>query len=175
VSDDYRARLIAVREKLNLTREEMAARLLTPADIYSGWEYGTRRIPGTAVVAAEGLTTIQRKSIRRTIRSMVLDLADGSRSAAEIAEILRVPKANVAACVHQLRAAGKLPDGAVAKSKHKRPRPKQDAILKYADGTRTLGEIADLIGARYNSTSVMIANLRKAGMSVPLKRKRSRQ
>lgn len=53
MADDYRVRLIAARERLGLSRREMAARLLTPPLTYEQWEVGKRGPPGVAVLAAE--------------------------------------------------------------------------------------------------------------------------
>jgi transposase len=55
MSDDYRARLIAARQRLGLSPRQMAARLLTPRQTYEQWEHGGRRTPGVAVIAAESL------------------------------------------------------------------------------------------------------------------------
>lgn len=63
---DYRERLIAARERLGLSREDMAERLLTPRQTYSQWEAGVRRTPGVAVIAAE---LIAPRSISRADRA----------------------------------------------------------------------------------------------------------
>ena len=52
-SPGHRERLMLARQQLGLSHAEMAARLLTPRQTYAQWEAGSRRTPGTAVVAAE--------------------------------------------------------------------------------------------------------------------------
>jgi transcriptional regulator with XRE-family HTH domain len=54
-SEKYRKRLVAVRERLGLSRGEIAERMLTPVNTYRQWEAGSRSVPGVAVVAAESL------------------------------------------------------------------------------------------------------------------------
>jgi transcriptional regulator with XRE-family HTH domain len=60
-SESFRDRLIAARERLGLSRAEMAARLLTPRQTYEQWEAGARRTPGVALIAAEMLAVPARR------------------------------------------------------------------------------------------------------------------
>lgn len=103
-TDDYRARLIAARERLGLSRREMAKRLLTPRVTYEQWEAAARRTPGVAVVAAERVAEMPARL--SAMRGRVLKLADGTRSGADIAEILGISVTRVHACVYAIRQAG---------------------------------------------------------------------
>ncbi len=99
--DDYRSRLIAVRKKLGLSRDEMAKRLLIPRAAYEQWEDGEKRAPTAVVRAAESIAG------QREFTDQVLALADGSRTAAEIAEKLAVHRTGVYRALAELRRGGR--------------------------------------------------------------------
>jgi DNA-binding transcriptional regulator YiaG len=50
---EFRRRLIAARQVLNISRAELAAHLLTPVETLIQWEIGRHRTPGLAVAAVE--------------------------------------------------------------------------------------------------------------------------
>lgn len=92
-ADAYRARLIAAREKLKLSRREMAKRLLTPRNTYEQWETGARRTPGVAVVAAERIAIELPADLTYRVKS----LASPQLSAKDIADLLGVDRKRVGA------------------------------------------------------------------------------
>lgn len=111
---DYRTRLIAARERLGLTHREMAARLLTPRATYEQWEADSRRTPGVAVVAAESLRRTQRRRERPangTLYASIMDLADGSLTANEIAERVGSTRRRVATAIQYMTRRGQTRQG----------------------------------------------------------------
>lgn len=109
-----RDRLIAARERLGLSRIEMAERLLTPAATYKQWESGARRTPGIAVCAAELLSPRRRAAKGRAISprrntklyATIRQRANGRRTIREIAEIIGVQPIAVRNAIAVMRADG---------------------------------------------------------------------
>lgn len=166
-SHDYRSRLIASRERFGLTRREMAKRLLTPRATYEQWEKGQRRTPGVAVAAAELLAP---PTIRTATRDNVLELADGTRTAAEIAAELEMHVGTVRQALKWLKRRGQK----VAVSRRsgraspRRDKHVYDGIANLANGTRTVADIAAVLGRTKKQIRNAIMSLRRSGKNVEL-------
>src|ERR1700683_945631 len=109
MTDDHRDRLIAARKKLGLSRRLMAAKLLTPSATYGQWEAGAKRVPGIAVLAAEAAARIrppQTGTIRNSTDAKIRGLADGRRTAAEVAAAAGISVARVYQAAHAAKKAG---------------------------------------------------------------------
>lgn len=101
---DYRERLVAARERMGLSRREMAARLLTPRQTYEQWERGFRRTPGVAVVAAEGM---EARRPRGEVLEKVAALANGTLSVVEMARAVHARPASVRNALRMLARDGR--------------------------------------------------------------------
>jgi hypothetical protein len=127
-ADDYRARLIAARARLEISPTRMAARLLTPHQTYLQWESGQRRTPGVAVVAAEALRPeIRYAHLWRddSITARVSRRCDGSMTVSDIAEMENLSIRQVRDALKELRRQRLRPHAVAAD--HLGPRPSGDA------------------------------------------------
>lgn len=168
MSDDYRARLIAARERLGLTRRLMAARLLTPRQTYEQWERGHRRTPGVAVVAAEALSGGRSGAL--TIRQQIAALADGTRTVREVAIELGLTPHLVHKHTWLLRRAGGRPVFRSSPGHSGRRTENARRVLDLADGTRSIADIARAIGRSAETVTRYLIELRNAGHSAPVLR-----
>lgn len=172
-SDDHRSRLIAARERLGLSRREMAKRLLTPRVTYEQWEQSKRRTPGVAVAAAELLSP---PNLRVATKDNVLNLADGTRTTGEIAAELGLSIHTVRAALKWLRRRGNETPVRPRRGRISPRRDKQlyDGILRLADGSKTLTEIARQLERQPKQVRNAITSLRDAGITVELADGRAR-
>jgi hypothetical protein len=144
--NDYRERLISARYKLGLSERKMAEALLTPVSTYKNWESGSRRCPGIAVVASEGMlrTALPRGAKRR----LVSDLRRLGMDTHEISAQLGINPKAIHAHDHRLRSG-------VVSDRYDPDRRRK--IAELADGTRTATEIAKILDI---SISAVAWNLR---------------
>jgi hypothetical protein len=108
----YRDRLLSAQANLGVSNREMALLLMTPRQTYDQWVGGRRRVPGVAVVAAEGVRDADPKRTVRTVGiddAKLLRLADGTRSITAIARVMGVTKQAVSVGFGRLRKAGHQP------------------------------------------------------------------
>lgn len=165
----YRERLIAARERLGLTRREMAARLLTARQTYEQWERGFRRTPGIAVVAAEALRSPR-------IREHVAALADGSRTADEIAAALGMSVKEVHNHAWLARRSGadvRLPGRPVGRSGQRAANAQR--VLELADGSRTTDQIAAALDLSERTIGSLLAELRQQGHKPKIRKRRNQR
>ncbi len=101
--DDFRSRLIAARNKLGLSRREMAKRLDTPRAAYEQWEDGKRRTPSGVMLAAESIVG---RGKRGVFAAQVRSIADGSLTVGQIATKLAVHRSGVYRALAELRRDG---------------------------------------------------------------------
>ncbi|HEX4079389.1 MAG TPA: hypothetical protein VHX61_11025 [Rhizomicrobium sp.] len=88
----------------------MAAKLLTPLVTYEQWETGARRTPGVAILAAEAVARTRppnATSIRNSAAATIPGLADGRRTAAEVAAAAGVGIKRVYRAAYDAKKAGR--------------------------------------------------------------------
>lgn len=156
--DSLRERLTAARRALGKTRREMAVLLMTPYPTYRQWECGERRTPGVAVVAAELLAS------GAPLLHQVIRLADGTRTAAEIAHETGAAPPSVYASISLARARGY----AVPVARARRSSPVFDGVISMADGSRTTEEIAAALNCSPLTVKQYIHRARARGLAVRL-------
>ncbi len=147
------------RERLGLSRRAMAEYLLTARQTYEQWENGSRRTPGIAVIAAE-LARPRRAPRPATMtpaRARVMELADGTRTTAEIAAALHISHNNVYARLMALRRLGERP---VLRPSRRGSRPGNPNACAIAEAVRA-GETYAAIGARYGITRERVRQVAK--------------
>jgi transcriptional regulator with XRE-family HTH domain len=159
MTDDYRARLIARRKKLGLSRRQMAAKLLTPLVTYEQWETGARRTPGVAVSAAEAAGTRHPKTtaVRNSGAATIRGLADGSRTAAEVAAAAGVPIERVHKAAYDAKKAGR-PLTFAGPTRRREPKSGRNAAI--ADAIRK-GSTLAAQAAKYGITRQAVHQVTK--------------
>lgn len=164
---DYRARLIAARERLGLTRIEMSERLLTPHRTYDNWEEGKQVIPGVAVIAAEGLRVrLRAKQERDRERNAEITrrMVKGDSLAAIIGDT-HLSKARI----YQIAKAAE----AVASYRADKQAPIYSTIRRMADGTWTYREIGVATDRQPGTIKSIVAHLRREGEDLRIRDRRS--
>lgn len=163
MTDDYRARLIAARQRLGLTPRQMAERLLTPRQTYEQWESGARRTPGVAIVAAEALKRATRVTINELAEILPAAIA-ADETLGDVAR--RLGCNNTAILVAERRLGVRL-----RRSRYRVPREKIELALRLADGTLTAREIAAAAGIKENVVRNAVA---RAGGPATLRKRDTR-
>lgn len=180
-SDDYRSRLIAARERLGLSRREMAKRLLTPRATYEQWEDGKRRTPGIAVVASEKIAGVPvgRFGPLPTIDRAKVDAAcdlirrDGIATTAAARAVKLIGPDEIASFS---RVGGlirkRCKELGITIKYDRRQGSQLSRVFALCDGTRTTTDIALALGLTSGSVNSAIQTLKRRGDNPNIVRQR---
>lgn len=158
MTDEYRARLLAARNRIGLSPRLMAKMLLTPRQTYEQWEAGSRRAPGIAIFAIEsirapGPTTIKGRIIRLVSERLA--------TTAEIAAALRKSEQLVQTALWELRRDGyPLPvRRRIGRGGGRPPRTTLSPRDAQIHQDRRAGEAITIIAARYGLTKQRVSQI----------------